>query len=144
MLSLRKMLSTDLNRVVEIEQASFTDPWCRRAFEDTLDWGYVLQLDDLLIGYVFALVVMDECSIANIAVDPLYRKKAYGEYMMTELIDSLFHKQGVRYYYLEVRPSNLAARRLYAKLGFQELGIRKGYYRTPPEDAITMGLTLPG
>ncbi len=143
MLSLRKLLPSDLDRVLEIEALAFSDPWPRQAFEDVLDWGYALQKDDLVVGYVFALTVLDECSIANIAIDPLYQKQGLGEYLMTELIFELFMMRGVRLYYLEVRPSNAPARRLYEKLGFKELGLRKAYYHNPPEDALTMGLSVP-
>lgn len=143
MLSLRKLLPSDLDRVMDIEARAFSDPWPRAAFEDVLDWGYALQRDDLVVGYVFALTVLDECSIANIAIDPLYQKQGLGEHLMTELIFELFLRRGVRLYYLEVRPSNSPARRLYEKLGFKELGLRKAYYHNPPEDALTMGLSVP-
>lgn len=144
MLQFRKMLPSDLDLVVRLEHECFEDPWPAEAFSpDIIETGYVLIKEDVLIGYVFALMVMDECSLINVAISPAEQRQGYGEYMMTELISLLRADKGIRYYYLDVRTSNIPAQRLYTKLGFKHLGIRKAYYRKPPEDAIVMGLIIP-
>ena len=143
-LSLRKMCREDMPVVLELENAAFTDPWPPEAFsDDIIETGYLLLRDDVIIGYSFVIMVMDECSLINVAVSPGEQQKGYGLFMMRELIAKLHKEQKIRYYYLDVRSSNIAAQRLYTKLGFKQLGIRKGYYRMPPEDAIVMGLILP-
>lgn len=144
MLSLRRVMPGDLPRLLEIENLAFSDPWPTEAFSsDLLDNGIVLLEQDHVVGYVFVLMVLDECSIINIAIDPVHQRKGYGEYMMKELILALYGSGHTRKFYLEVRASNLAAQKLYEKLGFSRIGLRRGYYSTPPEDAIVMSLILP-
>ena len=143
-LSLRKMNREDLPAALELEAASFDDPWPPEAFsDDIIEHAYLLLKDEAIIGYAFVMMVLDECSLLNVAVSPAEQRKGYGHFMMQELIAKLYNGQAIRYFYLDVRSSNLAAQGLYTKLGFTQLGIRKSYYRKPPEDAIVMGLILP-
>jgi ribosomal-protein-alanine N-acetyltransferase len=83
----------------------------------------------------------NEVQISNIAISPDYRQLGVGEGVLRNVLLEIRHK-GVEFVFLEVRPSNLAARRLYEKLGFTILGLRNGYYRSPSEDAIVMGKSL--
>ena len=143
-LSLRKMNREDLPAALELEALSFEDPWPPEAFsDDIIEHGYLLLKDEAIIGYSFVMMVLDECSLLNVAVSPFEQRKGYGHFMMRELIAKLYNGQAIRYFYLDVRPTNTAALALYGKLGFNQLGIRKGYYRKPSEDAIVMGLILP-
>lgn len=145
MLFVRKMLPGDLREVLLIEETAFADPWPEEAFSrDIVDGGFCLIDDDKLIGYVFTLCVLDECSLINVAIRPGEQRRGYGEFMLKEVIRHLYHERRIRMYYLDVRESNAAAIRLYSKLGFGKLGIRKNYYRFPPENAVVMGLVLPG
>lgn len=144
MLSVRPMLPADLREVLTIEESAFADPWPEEAFSpDIVDSGFILQKDNVLIGYVFALCVMDECSLINVAVKPSEQKQGFGEFMLREVIRTLYKERKIRMYYLDVRESNVAAHKLYSKLGFSSLGIRKNYYRFPPENALVMSLILP-
>ena len=87
-------------------------------------------------------LVVDEGQIANVAVAPAWRKQGIGRLLMERMIAKCIALGGVRLC-LEVRLSNQPARRLYANLGFQEVGLRKNYYTQPLEDAILMDLSLP-
>lgn len=143
-LTLRRMRREDLSAVLELENTAFSDPWPPEAFsDDIIDTGWLLLKDETLIGYTFVIIVIDECSLINVAVSPAFQQKGYGLFMMRELISRFYKEQKIRYYYLDVRSSNIPAQRLYTRLGFKQLGIRKGYYHKPPEDAIVMGLILP-
>jgi len=77
--------------------------------------------------------------IVNFAVKPDFQGKGLGEYLLTETM-RMMNNNGVQRFYLDVRISNYKARRLYEKVGFQEIGIRKQYYNNPDEDALVMGM----
>ncbi|HEY9514485.1 MAG TPA: ribosomal protein S18-alanine N-acetyltransferase [Gemmatimonadaceae bacterium] len=142
--------SADIDRVSEIEQASFTDPWSWRAFDrlvtdedNRVHFAVGCTPDGAVAGYVVAWFVLDEGEIANLAVAPESRGKGIG----AMLLDSAIHGARARLVtavYLEVRDSNAAARALYASRGFMEVGRRRGYYRRPVEDALVLRLVLPG
>lgn len=80
---------------------------------------------------------MDEAHITNIAISPKERGKKFGEALMREAMERA-KAQGAKLMTLEARVSNVAALNLYRKLGFQNGGIRKGYYTDNQEDAIVM------
>ena len=103
------------------------------------DGGVILAAGegDVLLGYVWARFVLDEGEIGNIAVAPEHRRCGVG----AALLGALFaesERRGAAVLRLEVRGSNLAARRLYEKNGFETVGKRKNYYEKPTEDAILM------
>lgn len=89
-----------------------------------------------LIGYAFFLESID-CELLRIAVRPAWRRRGVAERLLRERLV----RGGFERMLLEVRAGNMAARRLYEKLGFAVDGVRKNYYKTPTEDAILMSLT---
>ncbi|HHU21860.1 MAG TPA: ribosomal protein S18-alanine N-acetyltransferase [Clostridiales bacterium] len=94
-----------------------------------------------VLGYVGMMYVLDEGYISNVAVDPACRRRG----LATKLLRALIQRAGelkLSFVTLEVRASNGAARALYRKLGFNDVGRRKNYYQNPTEDAILMTLTL--
>ena len=113
------------------------------SFEAELIKPYGLHLiaetDEGLKGYIFCWQVADELHIANLAVDPEYRHHGIAQKLVIAAIDQA---GSITFVYLEVRESNIAARRLYEKLGFQSMGIRKKYYSDNHEDAVLMALTI--
>jgi ribosomal-protein-alanine N-acetyltransferase len=132
------MRTGDIDKVYEIEAASFSDPWLKEFFVMELEHdAYVAEQDSIVVGYVCAWQVLDECTITNISVQPELRRKGIGKFMLENLF-RIMHKRDVINYYLEVRASNLPAQNLYNKLGFRQVGIRKSYYHNPPEDAVVM------
>jgi ribosomal-protein-alanine N-acetyltransferase len=142
----RPLALADLDRVAEIERATFPDPWSRRSFAETIEREQVrsLAIDDAqgrLVGYAMSVRAGDEAEILNIAVDESARGQGAGRALLDELLEHL-RRSGVRQVFLEVRRSNQAAIGLYRDAGFRPLGVRPGYYGRPREDALTMVLEL--
>ncbi|MCP2597545.1 ribosomal protein S18-alanine N-acetyltransferase [Candidatus Aminicenantes bacterium AC-335-B20] len=143
-ISLRKMREEDVDEVVEIEKLSFSTPWSRFAFlseiyNQPISSPFIIEdsRDNRIIGYVIYWVIGDEAHINNIALHPEYRGKGIGEFVLRKIIE-LIKKAGAKSVSLEVRPSNIPARKLYRKLGFQLKAIRKDYYINPKEDALIL------
>jgi [ribosomal protein S18]-alanine N-acetyltransferase len=150
-LQIRRGTHADLAAMLEIERASFSDPWSEESFTTalTLDRMLVLVADELdgerqgrdgvpsLAGYVVALVVGPDAEIADLAVAPSSRRRGVGQALMERAASELA-RRGVRSLYLEVRESNVGARTLYEANGFRPVGRRRGYYRQPVEDALLL------
>lgn len=138
---IREMTPADLSEVVEIEQQLFTQPWSRQGFLSSLqqqDTLYlVAQQDGKVAGYCGLLQSFDEADITNVAVHPEYRRLGIACQMLEQLMEQ-GGTRGIQRYTLEVRVSNTAAVKLYQKLGFASVGIRKNFYAFPTEDAMIM------
>ncbi|HEU4724326.1 MAG TPA: ribosomal protein S18-alanine N-acetyltransferase [Candidatus Eisenbacteria bacterium] len=142
-----------LDEIVAIERRTFSDPWTRGMFLSELEVGggtyarAALVPDKVegerLVGYSFAVLVMDEAHLGNLAVDAGYRRRGIAQRLLGDLVTEA-RRQGVRRVTLEVRESNLHARTFYARNGFIDIAMRKSYYQNPVEDAIVMLLMLPG
>ncbi|MBT2583940.1 ribosomal protein S18-alanine N-acetyltransferase [Planococcus sp. ISL-109] len=138
----RKMTLDDVDAVYEIEKESFTLAWTKEAFEQEMlknEFAYyvVAETEKGIVGYCGMWLVIDEAHITNIAISPSQRGKKIGEALMTAAIEAA-KAQGAKLMTLEARVSNVVAINLYKKLGFQNGGIRKGYYTDNQEDAIIM------
>lgn len=144
MLSFRNMIPGDLDRIHEIFQASFSHPWSLNAIQEEFfneAASYLVALlGDKVVGFIGAWLVFDEAQITNIALDPSYRGRGYGHTLLKEFISRL-RAQGLALVFLEVRPSNLPARRLYESFNFRMVGLRKNFYQDG-EAAILMELDL--
>ena len=142
-----------LDEIVEIERRCFSDPWSRAMFLSEIEVGGgtyargALVADkqgvERVVGYSFAVLVMDEAHLGNLAVDPGYRRKGVAQRLLGDLVTEAC-RQRVRRVTLEVRGSNVHARTFYARNGFIDIAMRKSYYQNPVEDAIVMLLMLPG
>jgi len=137
-----KLSLVNLDDILAIEKASFTMPWTRRMFVDSLrdeDVGfhYGAWVDGRLKGYVIAWRIVDELHIGNFAVDPKLRRQGIGEGLLRFVIDNFFSRAG-RLVTLEVRVSNKPAITLYHKLGFRDVAVRFNYYSDNNEDALVM------
>ena len=140
-MTVRVMETEDLDSVMEIENEAFSPPWTKEGFftflirEDTL----FLTAEDKsgIVGYAGLLMVLDEAEILNIAVRHDRRKEGIGHFLMQSLL-LLSGESGIHTIHLEVRESNHSARRLYARHGFKEVGLRRSYYTDPVEDAVLM------
>jgi len=95
----------------------------------------------VLLGFLVAHHIASEWELENIVVSSNERRKGIGAGLMQALMDAAGHSAS-EFLFLEVRESNHSARRFYQKTGFQQAGVRKGYYRDPPEDAILYRLQL--
>jgi ribosomal-protein-alanine N-acetyltransferase len=144
---IREMKESDLDRIIAIEKKSFVAPWSKRLFRETLAFPLsfnlviVKKVDNTVVGYANFYVIGDEAQVLNIAVDPELRKKGYAAALLGHAIETLEAKD-VEDFYLEVRPSNTDAQRLYEGFGFKRVGIRKKYYPETNEDAIVMHLKV--
>lgn len=149
-LRLRPMGVGDIDAVLSIEQQAYSFPWSRGNFIDSLAAGYLAELlvDErrMTRGYHVALPGVDELHLLNLTVDPACQGQGHAR----RLLDALEHharQRGLASIWLEVRSSNLRARRIYARRGFAEVGLRKGYYPAAHgtrEDAVVMSLQLQG
>ncbi|MGD8537903.1 MAG: ribosomal protein S18-alanine N-acetyltransferase [Candidatus Aminicenantes bacterium] len=142
------MEEEDIPVILEIENVSFQNPWRASTFSGEIanrgvSFPYVIvhRMFERVIGYIIYWKIQEEVQISNFAVHPHFREKGIGEAVMRSVIKAI-QRDGAVYVFLEVRPSNLAARNLYKKLGFKVLGTRKDYYQTPLEDALIMGRHL--
>ena len=139
---IRPMMEIDLPEVAAVEQSSYAFPWSENIFRDCLRVGYTCRALDLagrIIGYGIMSVGAGEAHILNVCVRDEFRNLGFGRRLLEHLLERAA-ATGVGEAFLEVRPSNLAAIRLYQRLGFEQIGIRRGYYQAPDgrEDAIVL------
>jgi ribosomal-protein-alanine N-acetyltransferase len=139
--TIRPMVVTDLERVAEIEQGTFSLPWSMAVFtgqlrrETTL--AFVCELDSTVVGYLIADMFVDVWHIMNLAVDEPFRR----QHIAAGLLEAYFavtEQHAHRGHTLEVRASNTAAVELYRSFGFFSSGVRPGYYTDDKEDAVIM------
>lgn len=144
---LQRAGAADVPEISALEQACYGDPWPVSAFSSLPDNSrvfFVLARSGPLgsiAGYAVAWYVMDEGELANLAVAPLLRGQGIGRALLDAMLADA-KKRGIANVYLEVRESNVPARQLYSARGFAEVGRRKGYYRSPTEDALILRSTL--
>jgi [ribosomal protein S18]-alanine N-acetyltransferase len=141
----------DLDAVLAIERASFTNPWSRQAFLYELKDNRVARLwvarvaDEsgcpIVVGYLCLWLIADEVHVTNFAVEPLRRQRGIGRHLMGTLLEH-YRRNGATRAGLEVRVGNASARRLYEAFGFRSVGLRKGYYFDTGEDALLMEAPL--
>lgn len=145
---IRAARQEDAERIVTIDQASFSHPWAphvmREAVEKAQNGEYIALIaenEDELCGFVIAWTVRDEGEIATIAVDAKWRGQGLGK----RLLEAALHeaaRRGAEAMFLEVRPGNADARHLYESCGFATVGLRKKYYSNG-DDAIIMKWEAP-
>jgi ribosomal-protein-alanine N-acetyltransferase len=141
-LRIRPMAIADLPAVQLIERASFTTPWPPQAYRQELESNrlaaYLIgEIGDEIVAYGGVWLMVDEAHVTTFAVHPRYRRRGIGERLLLSLIDLSIARRA-REATLEVRLSNLGARRLYEKYGFRPVGIRPRYYSDNQEDALIM------
>lgn len=145
-LRIRAMRMEDLPTVMGIEKASYSMPWGEGTFRGLLRRAdselIVAEAADRTVGYAVAWFVVDQAELGNIAVAEDWRGRGIGARLLDEVLDRA-GRRGMREIFLEVRPSNLVAQRLYERHGFREVGRRRNYYLEPPEDALVMRSLLP-
>ena len=145
-LAFRPLHEEDLPVILTIEEAAYAFPWSLIIFEDCLKMGYstwVLERDGCIIGYSIMSIAVGECHLLNLCVHPDYQRMGHGEMLRDHMLD-LAQKHRAEMAFLEVRPSNATARRLYQNKGFDEVGMRRNYYPAHfgREDAVIMARSL--
>lgn len=145
--SLRPMRNGDLDAVIEVERLAYPFPWTRGNFIDSLVAEYVVEVmvdaRGLLLGYYVAMPGVDELHLLNVTVHPAWQNRGLGRALLAAVRTQAQQRQ-LACLWLEVRESNQRARALYLRLGFAEVGRRRGYYPAGEqrEDALVMRLPL--
>lgn len=155
------MTEPDLDAVRAVEVSAYAHPWSRKHFADSLSAGYaaILLLGEplpgevvhparadglVLLGYLVAMPGVDEMHLLNITVAPAHQGQGWARYLLDALV--LWSRaSGALSLWLEVRHSNTGARRVYERYGFNQVGLRRGYYPAghfQREDAVVMSLSL--
>ena len=137
-----KMTEKHVAQVAELEKICFgSAAWSEKSIaselENALSLWIVAVEDEQVLGYVGSQTVIDETDMMNIAVHPDYRRQGVARKLVAQLVEELKLRQS-RCLTLEVRASNEPAKKLYKMLDFEEIGIRKNYYRNPKEDALIL------
>ena len=131
----------DAAELAALERECFSDPWSEESLlyevENEAAEFLCARIDGELAGYIGLHHVLDEGYIANIAVSGKFRRRG----VASALLDRIFQtaqRLGLAFLSLEVRASNMPAQALYRKYGFEQAGVRRGYYEKPREDALIM------
>lgn len=164
---IRPMCQADVPQVAALEKKIFSRPWSAESFEKALTYPEQILLvaekafesdaitsevdsadgsaehpierkqECTICGYSILFTATDQADVSNIAVDPDCRGQGIGDALMREMLCQAKNR-GVQEVFLEVRVSNTPAIGLYQKYGFEQIGVRKGYYEEPKEDAHLM------
>ena len=145
-IAFRPMRDVDLDTVVELERNAYGFPWSKSVFKDCLRAGYhcrVLELDGFVQGYGIMSIFVGESHILNLCIGRAAQGKGFGRLLLRHLL-TVAKERAARTAMLEVRPSNLAAIHLYQDMGFNEVGMRRGYYPDVHgrEDALILAIEL--
>jgi ribosomal-protein-alanine N-acetyltransferase len=141
------MQPSDMRAVMSLEAISHSHPWTQGQFLDSLTaghWAYCIRpemtakvesLSNLpaLWGYCILYPAVDELHLLNITIDPVLRRNGIGSRVM-QAIEGIAFRQKMSRIILEVRPSNISAVKLYERMGYAIIGVRRGYY---PADKVT-------
>ena len=140
---LQKMVIDDIPEVMVIEKQVQSHPWTKGIFKDCMRVGYLCWVcredGKSLVGYLIQSIAAEEMHILNVCIHPDKQRMNLGTLLVEQA--EAFGKHGLaKTVFLEVRPKNIAAIRLYQKLDYEQVGLRKNYYPTDSgrEDAIVM------
>jgi len=136
----------DLAEIANLEKSLYAFPWSLGNFRDSVTAGYdcwAVTHGEALIGYAVLMVALDEAHLLNFAIAADWQNQGIGRAFLRHMVE-VARVAGCQIVYLEVRPSNLAARHLYKTSGFQQIAIRPDYYPAVAgrEDALFLGLAL--
>ncbi len=138
------MCTAALDTVLTVERVCYDFPWTRGNFIDSIAAGYrascLRRADGELLGYSIAMPGVQEMHLLNLTVAPQHQGCGHARTMLEALV-RVCRERAAATLWLEVRPSNLRARRLYEQFGFEQVGLRRGYYPAADgrrEDALVM------
>ena len=127
---IRPMSEEDLEFVMATEECAYEFPWTKTIVQDCLRVGYccwVLECDGIIVAHAVMSIAAGEAHILNLCVHPDYQSKGLGRALLIHLLE-LVQEHDVEMLFLEVRPTNFLAIRLYLDMGFDEIGSRRNYY----------------
>ena len=140
-MNIEKMQEKHLKQVAEIERLCFVHPWSENSLKAELSkdgsYFFVATDGDKAIGYIGINTVLDEAYVTNVAVLQNYQGQGIGK-ALVDYACELCKEKAMAFLTLEVRRSNAVAISLYTSLKFRQVGVRKGYYTEPTEDALLM------
>ena len=135
------MLLSDVDEIRNLECDIFSDAWSENNLKESImsdmDYCFIMEDEYKIAAYIIFRVNAEEAELFRIATDNEKRKKGCGQKLMTMMMSSL-DSMGVKKVFLEVRSQNKPAISLYDRCGFKKIGIRKGYYNNPDDDAFIM------
>jgi len=140
------MVDASLNEIVAIETDVYEFPWTFGNFRDSLRAGYSCwecRSGGALVAYAVMMFGVEEAHLLNLSVARAAQGRGVGSQMLDHVLELARHHRAQQMI-LEVRPSNHVGRALYARYGFQRIGLRRGYYpaRSGREDAVVLRLAL--
>ncbi len=141
------MTLLDIPEIMAIEERVQMQPWTSGIFKDCLRVGYLCWVckenNTELVGYLIQSIAAEEMHILNVCIHPNKQRMNLGT-LLVQHAESLALRRNTHTSFLEVRPSNIAAIRLYQKLGYEKIGLRKNYYPVEGgrEDGIVMSKKL--
>lgn len=143
---IRPMGEADVATVAALERACYAFPWSEGIFRDCVRVGYVCRValvDEALVAYSVMSIGAGESHILNLCVGTEFRCRGIGRRLLTYMLERAT-AAGMMEAFLEVRPSNTGAIRLYQSMGFEQVGVRRGYYQAVGgrEDAAVLKLPL--
>jgi len=144
--TVRPMTLEDLPVIAALDAQCYPFPWTLGNFADSLHSGYrccVYEQNQTIIGYAVMMLGVDEAHLLNITIAPDSQGLGWGRQLMKYII-ARAQQDHVDWLWLEVRPSNIIAKKLYESMGFEFVAVRKNYYPAVEgrEDAVIMRLEL--
>lgn len=145
MIKIDGLKKSDPPQLAALDRRCFAIPWSQKAFEDEVNnklaHYFIARDGEKIVGYAGFWEVCGEGDITNVAVDAPYRRQHIGSRLIEAMLKEAADMK-LELLTLEVRRSNIAAKNLYKNYGFEEIGMRKGYYSDNREDAVIMTLSL--
>jgi ribosomal-protein-alanine N-acetyltransferase len=145
---IRTATPDDICFLLQLERDSTAAHWTLEQYSNLFRDGaasrrlvLLAEREDVPLGFLVAQHIPSDWELENIVVSSTERRKGIGGRLIEALMD-VASESASESIFLEVRESNLPARRFYERTGFQQAGVRKGYYRDPPEDAILYRLDV--
>ncbi|MEM7158286.1 MAG: ribosomal protein S18-alanine N-acetyltransferase [Myxococcota bacterium] len=143
----RPATAADLPAIAQLDAACFGRAWSTEVYEQEFERPfaqlYVVERAGTIIGLSCTWIVGDEAHLLRIATLARHRRGGLGRMMLSSVVDRAT-AAGCERIILEVGASNVPAVSLYERFAFERIGLRRGYYREPPDDALVMQRMLPG
>lgn len=133
MFRIEKAKKKDFPEILSIENLSFTNPWSKNQFGESLSNFFVAKKGGKILGFIGVQKLIDEAHILHMATHPDYRRTGIARKLMRKAMGVRAKK-----FFLEVRKSNIPAQNLYKSMGFRMISIRNKYYSDNDEDALVM------
>ena len=140
MVNVRKMEFRDIKKVVELEEKYLLESLGEKLLASELSEKnngvsfYVIENDDVVIGYIGRYYFFQEAEVLNFVVDESYQHQGYGQKLFDKMVEDM---KDVKKITLEVRASNINGISFYTKTGFKQVGVRNRYYKNG-EDALLL------